>query len=78
MKHTATQINRDTKLYRGKEITLNGHIATGYSGRYTTCKHRFTTLKEAKEYIDKLCQQKGINSFMTEQEQKEHLEMYKE
>lgn len=78
MKHTVKCINKETKLYRGKEVQLNEHISTGYSGRYTTCKRRFTTLKEAKAHIDKLCQDKGIDSFMTKQEEKEHLEMYKE
>lgn len=78
VKHTVKRINKDTKLYRGKEIEMNDHIPTGYNGRYTIGKGRFTTLKEAKAHIDKLCQEKGIDSFMTKEEEKEHLEMYKD
>ena len=78
MTHTVKWINQDVKLYRGKEITLNKHVTSGYNGRYITCKGRFTTLKEAKAHIDKLCKQKGIDSFMTKEDEQEHLEMYKD
>lgn len=70
--HKTLRLDKCTCLYRGKEIELREHISTGYGGRYRVGRHSFTTQKEAKSWVDKLCSDKGIESFMTDEDAKQH------
>ncbi len=53
-------------LYRGKEIELHKEVSRGFSGRYTVGSRRFITQKEAKEHIDRLCDEISVSTFMTD------------
>lgn len=70
IKHfVAYRLDSENALYRGKVIELRNHIPTGYHGRYKVgIKHMFSTQKQAKEYIDSLCLERGIDSFMSTKE----------
>ena len=73
-KHAVKRLDSENGLYRGKVIELCSHIPTGYSGRYKIGRiQRFSTQKQAKEYIDNLCMEKGIDSFMNQEQIKQFI-----
>lgn len=74
IKHVAKRLDSNNALYRGKVIEMRSHIPTTYAGRYIVGRNGyFTTQKQAKEYIDKLCLERNIESFMDAERTKEFI-----
>lgn len=78
MKHTAYRLGSGRHLYRGKEVEVAYHVSAGYYGRYQTMRRGFSSLKLAKEAIDRACEVRGIDSFMTEEQTKAYILEYKD
>lgn len=79
MKHIAKRLDSNCCLYRGVVIERNDNIPTTYSGRYRIGMYkRFHTLSEAKQYVDKKCIDKGKDSIMTKEQEKEFIKEWKE
>ena len=72
-KYVAHRLDSENALYRGKVIELRSHIPTGYDGRYVVGLRRFTTQKQAKAYIDGICLERGIDSFMDSSQEKKFI-----
>lgn len=67
-KHIAKRLDKENHLYRGKVIALYPHIPSGYHGRYRVIGKWFSYLADAKKAVDDLCEEKGISSFMNDEE----------
>lgn len=78
MKHSVKRLDKYTFLYRGKRFEIDTNKPTGYAGRYMASGRWFTYQWQVKEYIDNLCVEASVESFLTKNEIKELVELYKD
>lgn len=78
MKHSVKRLDEYTFLYRGKRFEIDMNKPTGYAGRYILRGRWFTYQWQVKEYIDKLCVEANVETFLSKGELKELIAMYKD
>lgn len=78
MKHSVKRLGDGNFLYRGKVFSIRDSVPNGYYGRYSQGKMWFSYQWQVKEYIDNLCNESNVETFMTPEQVKETIEFYKE